>query len=396
MLHFALVANGHAARVAAPTCERLPQIRAALDASNELPHTQHLATCVTGLIVGGRRDARFDGTHFANTSSSRGKDWWRGPGLTDPAMHMPLRAWSEELRIRRVHNDFFLRLDMRSDVHPRRGGNSSWAIPAAQYHLGDRQAECNLDSPQWPESILTPVTEALRPVSVRWDLEPCYCKRRDCRCTRTPAPWWEQMTKVRACFDDVVRHERQRARRYDFVLRLRSDFDVVKNGLTASAFIATAHRSLVQGPPRVSTFPFEACYMNVDWGWMAPRKLAGVAFGIERDATCTWMQCLANAFKEARTHEQRFPDRATWIGRSSPCDNLDISDSILIEWWLANGISFDAMATEVPEGRGSYHGLMNNFVCPARSQAIGLTTPANASRSLHRAASCKLTEIQVD
>ena len=39
--------------------------------------------------------------------------------------------------------------------------------------------------------------------------------------------------------EDVVAHESKRGQPYDFILRLRSDFDHEANGFTAAAFVST-------------------------------------------------------------------------------------------------------------------------------------------------------------
>jgi len=242
--------------------------------------------------------------------------------------------------------------------------------------------------------VLQPAIDVLQPVSVQIKPLPCFCGRPDraCACdtqVKGVQPcWWEQMIKVHACFKDVVRRERQQLgkERYDFVLRLRSDFDVVKNGLTAAVVANTMHNS-VFGRPRISAFPWGfalpkafsthgksrdaearySCYNNIDWGWMAPRSLATTAFSAT-EADCDWLRCINSGERPL----------VSWCG----------SEGVMVEWWLANGVPFDAWVAKPPWGA---HGMMNNLGCAYSGGArLGLLLPeaTHARHHAHRSHLC--------
>ena len=337
-------------------CNPTNQTTVAL-ANQTLPPLR-LATCITGLAVSGRRDA----TNSADPSTvpDSGHDKRRGAGIIDPDMHGPLRAWSDALLDRHITNEFFLQLDLRSELKSRRQGSAGWyvnfsdASELARLGMSAKgfaaQPECNVSGPQRPLDVLTPAILALKPVSVKTTPLPCYCAdpARACACADRWRPnWWEQQIKVRACFRDVQHHERHELKRkYDFVLRLRSDYSVVQNGLTAAAMAATMHKSIF-GTPRISAFPFglDGCYMNIDWAWMAPRRLAAHAFDVVQ-ADCEWHACI--------------------MATGFPCGG---PDSLLTAWWMSHGIPFDAMLTETP---AKARGLLNNLGCAYFSQKLGL------------------------
>lgn len=335
-----------------------------------------IATCITGLIVSGRKDAVNSGD--PNSYPSSGYDIRRGPAFVDPAMHGALQDWSKNLSKLNISNDFFLRLDLRSELMTRRQGANRWylnfsdpaALASRNYSSYLDVPECNPQGKQRSRTILQPALDALRPVSVHLEPLPCYCGFHDCSCTAMLPNWWEQMSKVHACYTDVVKHEKHILHQtYDYILRLRSDFDLRRNGLSAEAFAATIRKS-IYGVPRISTFPFGPCYMNIDWAWMAPRRLASVAFSITQ-ATCDWHECIRN-------HPKKMP-KSFWGIKCIPAD----SDSLLTEWWLSQTASFDAMSLQPPR---SARGLLNNLVCANDAQQLGLINLSRAS--FHRAAAC--------
>ena len=190
------------------------------------------------------------------------------------------------------------------------------------------------------------------------------------------ATWFEQMAKVRACYDDVVAHESTRGQPYDFILKLRSDLDLEKNGCTAAAFVSTLHRS-VFGEPRISTHTFGPCYMNIDWGFVAPRSLAKIAFSVE-EMSCPWITCLR------ATDPPSVPWSAGWYGVSNThtCQP-HVADSIIADWYLAHGAPFDAWATQptyVDHKVIGQVGINHNGGCQYDSQGLGLIS---ASQPMH-------------
>ena len=176
------------------------------------------------------------------------------------------------------------------------------------------------------------------------------------------------MAKVRACYEDVEAHERavRLGRRYDFVLKLRADYSLERDGLGAAAFAATLHRS-VFGMPRVSTHPFGVCFTNMDWGFVAPRALAETAFSIEQ-ASCSWFQCIRNADRIS------WPPDINWyhLRRGSLSCSAAASDGILAHWFLAHGAPLEVWTLEP---NASYHGIGLNRGCSFDSQSMGLISP---------------------
>lgn len=228
-------------------------------------------------------------------------------------------------------------------------------------------ADCDLAGASANRSVLDPVIAALAPVSVRTQPIACYCARRDCSCAPGCQAWWEQMAKVRACYEDVVAHERTRGEDYDFVLKLRSDYDLVRNGLTAAAFAGTLLRSVYQ-QPRISMHPWGPCYMNLDWAWVAHRSLAHVAFSIDR-ASCAWLRCIARANDAMQPLWPRDWYRVPPLTR---CHFVERGDPILAEWFIAHGAPFETWTTQ-PE---AYNGIGHNGGCHYDAQRMGLVAPS--------------------
>lgn len=306
-----------------------------------------LAMCITGLLVSGRREDT---------------DKRRGTAIYDARTYEPLRNLTDALADRGITNDIFLRLDMRSELLPRRQGAGGWynnfTSPDNSFDVAAALAlpECNTSGSLRSIEVLQPAIRALRPISVKTEPLECYCGKRAhaCACEAVAPNWWEQQIKSHACFKDVLRHERQNdGLRYDFVLRLRSDFSVVRNGLTAASIAAMMHRNLY-GTPRISAFPWGTtsagkCYINSDWAYFTPRKLAAIAFGIP-DASCEWHKCMI---------------RQRELARRPICGG----DVMSIDWWQSHGVPFDAMLTETPP---SQRGLLNNLACSWDAPRLGL------------------------
>ena len=143
---------------------------------------------------------------------------------------------------------------------------------------------------------------------------------------------------------------------------------------------ATMLRSVV-GTPRISTMPFTACYMNIDWAWLAPRHLAAVAFGIaiSDQSDCEWHQCIVRADgHQPWTQWPTYPRRV--------CTGAT-DDTLLSMWWLSHGVPFDVMMTEVPAAQ---RGLALNRACTYTSQGwIDLISPDKLPPENRHVAGCR-------
>lgn len=214
------------------TCRPSPDVAryataafAAQNSQSQMP--LRVAQCLVGLADPGlayERDAR------------------RGFKILDARQHDAIREWSDTLSSAHgIKSSWFLRLDLRRTIRSRRAGGSETNTRMSDEKFSPLdQPSCNASAASHPEAILTPVIAALRPVSVQTRPLPCFCAARASTCAcghlRKPASlgsrsaaglvgWWEQMAKVRACFDDVVRYEVASGLRFDFVTKIRSDYD---------------------------------------------------------------------------------------------------------------------------------------------------------------------------
>ena len=351
-----------------------------------------IAHCIVGLAASGKRDAN---------------DWRRGWGITDARNYEATRQWVEVLSrphdeevatvdgygiVRSsIKSDIFLRIDLRNEtVHPRRAAG----IPSPRFATPGYEPlsdpACWSNGTAQPVSSLDAAISALRPVSVATAPEPCYCATHaeQCACgaLRDPAPslgssstagnpsFMEQMQRIWACYGDVRRHEKRHGVRYDFITKIRSDFDWAANHVTPTVF-ALAVRDLVAGPPRIVTANWGQWYNNVDWLWIAPRKLAAIAFSFS-EAPCAWFDCVNAKFlkkgmgtgtpnvpwflEKVRNHTtplglQRFPSYRT-------------DGELLGEWWLSHGVPFEALRAT--------HGNNQNNAEVRLSQKAGLVTAA--------------------
>ena len=140
----------------------------------------------------------------------------------------------------------------------------------------------------------------------------------------------------------------------------------------AAVMAATMLRSL-DGRPRISTIPFGICYNNIDWAWLAPRRLAEAAFGVVK-ASCEWHRCVLNYTHTL--HPSKTPaDKLIKGAQGSPtarwsCGTVATYDAVLTEWWFSHGVPFDAMLTSSAQ--------LNNYECAQSAQRLGLFTPENA------------------
>jgi hypothetical protein len=290
-----------------------------------------------------------------------------------------------------VHSAFFFRLDLRNEtVKPRRAGG--WVdANKHEVRMSDAgfeplaQPACVANATTQPASILDEAIRTLKPVHVATATPSCYCARHaeqcSCAALRTrPSSivagaggspiFWEQMQRAWDCYGDVRRYEGSRGVRFDFITKVRSDYDWLRNGLTPSAF-AAALQSSIADAPRVTAANWMAEYSNVDWYcatcskhypssqsytdslallcvdrlWIAPRELARAAFSLS-EAPCAFLECLASRRR------------------------LQSDGGLLGEWWLAHGVPFEALK----QTRGTTH----NGVDVRKSQAEGLITPSHA------------------
>ena len=324
-----------------------------------------VASCIVGLL---------ESSHELGIGSSVNS---RGTGISHASNYLALAQWAADLQRLNVSNDFFLRLDMRTGVRPRKAvnGNPGWTdFKTLKLKPEADLPDCNLNGTAAGRSVLDPVVAALKPVSVRTEPLMCYCARRDCSCTPGAPAWYEQMAKTRACFEDVVAYEHsRRSIAYDFVLKLRSDYDLARNGLTAAAFAATLHRSIFE-QPRISIHPWGPCYINIDWAWVAPRSLAKVAFSIEK-ASCSWFRCI----HEADAKGVAWNSTGWYRIKTEPtCRFSHGGDPILADWFLAHGAPFDAWVTQPSyesRARGVALGTGHNGGCQFDPQGMGLISP---------------------
>ena len=94
---------------------------------------------------------------------------------------------------------------------------------------------------------------------------------------------------------------------------------------------------------------------------MAPRAMAGVAFGITHGA-CQWHGCMLSngILKRLR-------------GTELHTCGLDL---VLAEWWLSHSVPFDAMLTEPPL---ELRGVLPSGVCAWDTNRMGLITVRDAA-----------------
>lgn len=340
---------------------------------------RRVAVCITGLLASGKRDD---------------SDLRRGWPVSDHRGYAAWRSWADELATYRVVVDFFMWLDTRIAVKPRLQGAEGWQRIGAPGYDPLQTPECNDSATQAPPQALVDAIAALRPVTVHTTGdEPCYCARRPCECLPPDAglSFMEQMAKVRGCYDGVVARERSRGFAYDFVLKARSDYDTARNGVTARALVAAMdsvgsrilthpwnieprYGNSARGEPRASSFAPRAraprCTTDltsgtsslvsrvaVDWLWVAPRKLARVAFSLERAATCNWLRCVR-----------------AWLENTTTAA-VSIGEGVLASYWLANGAPFEALLTD----SAAHRNKTQNGICVFRAQDRGVVTPAAAA-----------------
>lgn len=311
--------------------------------------TQRVAVCITGLISSGKQDEA---------------DFRRGWSVSDRRSYEAWRTWADELATHQVTVDFFMWIDMRT-IKPRLQGAEGWTPFGTPGFEPLGTPECNSSGPRVQAGILTGAISALRPVVVHTSVEPCYCARQSCECLPPDVglSFVEQMAKVRSCYDGVAKHERASGRPYDFLLKARSDYDLARNGVTALALHLAVSR---EGPERIFTHPWiEPAFGNVDWLFLAPRRLARAAFSFERGATCQWLRCV-----RARLE-------STIAGKAW-------REGVLALWWLSNELPFEALLTD----SATYHNKSQNGICVFQSQDRGLLTTNTAADLLALGGEC--------
>ena len=342
----------------------------------------HVAHCIVGLVRGGK---------------ARRDDRRRGWGITDSRMHGQMQAWANELAGNfSIDSDFFFRLDLRLDVKPRRT-RSTGTIPldTPGYSPSDTP-ECNISGATQDRSVLNGAIAALRPVSVRVEPLPCYCAQRNCSCVPPVLglSWWAQMQKVAACFADVVAYEHKHRFRYTHVTKLRSDYDLGVNGLSAAALAYAMHGTSANRSgaimPRlsISGHPWNVLYGNLygnlDWFWLAPRALARAAFGMV-EANCEWFEC--ERVKFGLDSLKHVP-----AGHADRHGEFITADGILAEWWLAQGAVFEALLADSAELRvRSGHSQNDACVYPAYEEGLITKEHVNHRDAHGRVRICPIT-----
>jgi lysophospholipase L1-like esterase len=366
----------------AETVERA--LRAAALSRQAATSTVRVAQCVVGLWESGK----------VNEADTK-----RGVSILDPRGHNAWREWASTLRLsHNISTDWYLRVDMRRGaIRPRRSGGKEAAMHFADPSLVDPLSypSCNDSSVMGslPRSKLEPMVAALRPVSLRTEPLDCYCRAHDCTCDALRSPnslgteaagipaWWEQMLKVRACFSDVAAYERAGGFRYDYVGKLRTDYEPMRNGLSPLAFAAAVRMQQAQEEAQhIVAANWGAYYVNIDWMWLAPRPLARAAFSIA-NASCEWLRCV----------QSKVPPRAlSPRGGGSPSQNgrgdgewdqfrwrgslpwhHALTDGLLTEWWLTHGAPFAALITD-PTSHLQSGGTTHNDVCVYASENQGV------------------------
>jgi hypothetical protein len=167
-----------------------------------------------------------------------------------------------------------------------------------------------------------------------------YCdERRDiCACIEPTYPrWWEQARKHAVCLARVEAHERATGRRFDFVTKVRNDYDFRRRGngsqpASSAAAVVSAMRAAVGSrTPRIHLQPWAAhslspaCYAGADWFALVPRESARAFFNFSNAVSCGWARC------EARKTALLTSRRARTCAQSN--------ERLLVEWLLAHNVS---------------------------------------------------------
>ena len=322
----------------------------------------------------------------------------RGVGVADSKGYKQFSAWSNELASQHnITSSVFLHVELRNEtIKARRTIGLRDKAGAGFVRMSNpsfaplAHPACDLDAPAHPASVLDGAIRALRPASVVTTPLDCFCKTHaTCACPelrdgttagsigKAPSAaglpmWWEQLQRTWACYRDVARYERRLGWQYDFISKVRTDFDWHRNGVTPRIFTAAVHASLHPRRPRLvtSNWGLGDAYNNMDWIWIAPRALARAAFNMS-EATCDWLACVqAKATSFARVQLQQHTGGKMNSTRTPLGDPLShfLTDGILSEWWLSHRVPFEALQAT----RGTTH----NSYCVHDSQEFGLVTPS--------------------
>ena len=319
--------------------------------------------------------------------------------LTDVRMYGAMRRWLDGLADLNVRSDVFMHIDV-----------TNWPMSYPYYRKKKWIKVAVLGGAAWrettastPLSALNGTIAALRPVSMKIHSEEPYCARRNCSCSPSFPRWWEQVAKNNACFDSVQRYEAEHGFRYDFVTKIRTDYNFDLDGATpevvASAMQAETIRQRhgrfprraggkwfgldmdgtgrlpqmrSQPPPaarpsadasvhapviQLSPWGNGLCYAASDWFVLAPRRAAAVYFNFSSDVSCAWQRCLARRYA------------VPGFGAALGCM---FNERELIEWILWRGVRVAAL----PDQRVS-----RVDVCKTQAQGhIGLEHPWHVDR----------------
>ena len=152
-------------------------------------------------------------------------------------MYEPMARWLGDLGRFNVQSDVFLHLDM-----------ALWPMSFPYYRKKNWIKVMVLGGEAWrektgetPYAALNGTIAALRPVSVTTHDRAPYCASRNCSCSQTFPRWWEQVFKNALCFDAVARHEARSGFRYDFVTKIRSDYNFDVDGASAAVVASAIH-----------------------------------------------------------------------------------------------------------------------------------------------------------
>ena len=259
--------------------------------------TGRVAHCMTGVADHGNRGDRFPIYMSRN--------------------YEQLERWLARLRKYGGTHDLFMSLDMR--IWPHRL-NSAAQKEHAQHMFRD--------TPRINLTRLTPMLAALKPVSFEpYEQAPICSGNSTCYCKAAGYPgWWDQMAKNYACYEQVLRHERDNGVRYDWVVKIRSDWftDMAIHEVSGAAEvllrpIISSRTNVADGQKVwVKSWQMATCYGQADWFAAAPRHLAHTYFTMVPNATCHWMETVAN---EVRASDKRVRD---------VCPTLN--ERALIEW----------------------------------------------------------------
>lgn len=293
--------------------------------------TETSATWLVGVMVTG--------------SASHGDFKHRFP-ITDARTYMAISKYLAELTSSGARSDLFLHLDLRI----------TWAQLVWDGNCPKASSLPVL------ERQLEPMLQMLRPTSFTIANETrCYCLARNCSCSASYPSWWEQVHKWARAFEQLVRHENTFVGRpYDFVIKLRDDYQPVASPIFGGSSEATllAFRALHPQGRAVTNMAFVQpwyagrCYGQLDWFWVATRPAAAILARMD-EAPCNWQRCLSRRYVQDHV--------------AMGCMR---NERMLVEWALDHGVFIAALP------------ITSKGFAVCRSHAAGLV---NREHPWHRA-----------